>query len=98
MNLKTSNMNNKIVESREIYQCDGDDRYVLVIKKENRVIGLNFMQGCSDKELEFFKRDFNYPDYQITRYYNAISEHLSGKSEIDRINQAIWGWFCYHND
>jgi hypothetical protein len=35
----------KVVESREIVWCEYDDRYVLIVKEDNDIVGLNFMQG-----------------------------------------------------
>lgn len=94
MNIKTNNMNCKIIESKEIVWCNDDDRYVLIVRKNNEIIGLNFMQG---NELEIFKKEFNEIDQDITNYYNSVKLYLSGNSEYDRINQAIWGWFEYRN-
>jgi hypothetical protein len=87
-------MNNKIVESREIVWCEGDDRFILIIKENYETIGLNYMQG---DELDVFKRDFNYIDEELTDFYNSIKRHLSGINELDRINQAIWAHFEYCN-
>jgi hypothetical protein len=83
-----------VVESKEIVWCDSDDRYILIIRENNHIVGLNFMQG---DELDLFKRDFSEIDQDLTNYYNSITIYLTGNSEYDRINQAIWGWFEYRN-
>ena len=85
-------MKYKVVESKEIVWCEYDDRYVLIIKSNYEIIGLNFMQG---DELEMFKEDFTYVDEKLTDFYNAVSPYLGGESELDRINQVIWAFHNY---
>ena len=85
-------MSYKIVESKKIVWCSQDDRYVLIVKRGNFVFGLNFMQG---DELDLFKKNFNYIDEKLTDFYIAINLSLSGESELDRINQAIWAYLSY---
>ena len=85
-------MKYKVVESKEIVWCEYDDRYVLIIKSNDEIIGLNFMQG---DELEMFKEDFTYVDEKLTDFYNAVSPYLGGESELDRINQVIWAFHNY---
>jgi len=87
-------MDYKVVESTQIVWCPGDDRYVGITKQNDEVIGLNYMQG---DELDVFKRDFSEIDYYLTDFYNAIESYLSGTTEFDRINQAIWAHFEYTN-
>lgn len=89
-------MNYKIVESREIVWCDNDDRYILIIKEDDEIVGLNYMQG---DELGVFKRDSMYIDEELTDFYNAVEPYLvhNGTSEVDRINAAIWAYFEYRN-
>jgi hypothetical protein len=85
----------KLIKSREIYWCPGDDRYVLVVKRNGYVVGLNFMQG---DDLEYFESNFSSIDKGLTRFYNSIEGALNGTTEIDRINQAIWAHFAYENN
>jgi hypothetical protein len=85
-------MEYKVVESREIVWCHSDDRYVLIIKEDDDIVGLNFMQG---DELEMFKEDFTYVDEKLTDFYNAVSPYLGSESELNRINQAIWAFHSY---
>jgi len=87
-------MNSKIVESSEIVWCSDDDRYILIIKENNEIIGLNYCQG---DDFEFFKDNFNGLDKDLTNFYNATQIYLNGCSELDRINQAIWAHFEYRN-
>jgi hypothetical protein len=85
----------KIIKSRDIYWCPGDDRHVLVVKKDGNVVGLNYMQG---DDLEFFESYFSNIDEDLTKFYNCIEGALNGDSEIDRINQAIWAHHSYTNE
>lgn len=86
---------NRLVSSESVYWCESDDRYVRVFKLGDVVSGINYMQG---DELDFFEKDYKDIDEDLTNFYNAISVHLSGNTEIDRINQAIWAYFDYKNN
>ena len=83
-----------IKESQEIVWCENDDRYILIIKQDHEIIGLNFCQG---NEFEFFKENFNGIDYELTDFYNSVKYYLGGECELDRINQAIWAHFEFRN-
>jgi hypothetical protein len=85
-------MDYKVVESTQIVWCHGDDRYVMITKKNDEVIGLSYMQG---DELDDFKEYFCEIDEELTDFYNAICDRLIGATELDRINQAIWAHFNY---
>jgi len=87
-------MNYITKESSEIVWCANDDRYVLVEKQDDEVIGLNFMQG---DEYEVFKENYNHIDKELTDFYNSIRHYLGGTTELDRINQAIWAYFEFRN-
>ena len=86
---------NRLVESREIYWCEDNDRHVLVIKSNEVVIGLNY---CQDDDYDYFVKNFSDVDDDLTNFYNSIAHYLNGTTEIDRINQAIWAHFEYKND
>ena len=85
-------MEYKIVESTQIVWCPCDDRYVIIFKQKDQVVGLNYMQG---DELIDFRRHYCEVDEELTDFYNAICDRLSGATELDRINQAIWAHFNY---
>ena len=86
-------MNNKIVESREIVWSENNDRYILIIKENDEIVGLNFMQG---DELDVFKRDFMYVDEELTDFYNSIEPYLDARNdEVGKINAAIWSFHEY---
>jgi hypothetical protein len=86
---------NKLIKSKEIYWCDDHDRYVLVVRENGRIVGLNYMQG---DDLELFEFDFDRVYEDLTKFYNCIKGMLNGATEIDRINQAIWAHFDYENN
>lgn len=86
-------MNYKVVESREIVWCPSDDRYILIIKEDNYIVGLNFMQG---DEIDVFKQDFNYIDEDLTDFYNTVAPYLDTRNdEVGKINAAIWAFHSY---
>ena len=87
-------MDYKVVESREIVWCDSDDRYILIVKENDAIVGLNFMQG---DELDMFKKYYSNIDYDLTNFFNAVEPYLvhDGTSEVDRINAAIWSFHEY---
>ena len=87
-------MNYKVVESREIVWCPSDDRYILIIKEEDAIVGINWMQG---EELDNFKERYNYVDEDFTDFFNVVEPYLvrDGTSEVDRINAAIWSFHEY---
>jgi hypothetical protein len=87
-------MEYKLVESTEMVWCPNDDRYIIIFKKDTAVIGLNYMQG---DDVVDFRRHYNSIDEELTDFYNAIGIYLSGETELDRINQAIWANFNYRN-
>ena len=83
------------IESKEIVWCDQDDRYVYIEKEQDDIVGLNFMQG---DEIDYFKDHYLESDPKLIKFYRAIDVYLSGESELDRINQAIWAYVSYRND
>jgi hypothetical protein len=88
-------MEYKVVESREIVWCPSDDRYILIIKEDDNIVGLNFMQG---DELDIFKENYNYVDAKLTDFYNAIEPYLDTRNnEVGKINAAIWAYFEFRN-
>jgi hypothetical protein len=86
---------NELVKSKEIYWCPGDDRYVLIVREDGNIVGLNYMQG---DDLEYFESTYGNIDVELTKFYNSVKEYLNGDTEIDRINQAIWALFFYENN
>lgn len=89
-------MKNVIVESSQIVWCPGDDRYIVIFKQEDEVIGLNYMQGS---ELYDFRQYYCNVDEDLTNFYKAIEPYLNHEDndEITRINMAIWAHFEYRN-
>ena len=86
---------NKLVSSESIYWCEGDDRYVRVFQLGDEITGLNFMQG---DDYELFNDGYQGIDEDLTNFYDATKDYLSGDTRIERVNQAIWAWFEYKNN
>ena len=84
----------KVIENTEIVWSEFDDRYIYIRREYGDVVGINFAQG---DELEIFKEHYCCIDKELTTFYSAIQPYLSGKSELDQINQAIWAYFDYRN-
>jgi len=84
---------NRIIKNKEIVRCEDNDRLILIVRENGRIVGLNYMQG---DEVDYFCDCYS-EDPMLTIYYNTIAHFLSGKTEIDRINQAIWGYFDFYN-
>jgi hypothetical protein len=85
-------MKNELIKSTQIYWCPGHDRHIYVVKENNDVVGLNFMQG---DEYDLFEREFTSVDEDLTDFYNALASYLNGEDEIERINQAMWAYHAY---
>ena len=86
----------KVLEERKIVWCKGDDRMILIVKEDDKIIGLNYCQG--EVGLEWFKVYYDDIDKDLTDFYNAVSDYLVGHTEINRVNQAIWAHFEYNNN
>jgi len=87
-------MEYKVVESREIVWCPNDDRHILIVKEDDNIVGLAFMQG---DELEIFKENYSHIDTKLTDFCNAVEPYLSDGDQIDRINAVIWAYFKFRN-
>jgi hypothetical protein len=86
---------NKLVSSESVYWCQSDDRYVRVFQLGDVITGINFMQG---DDYELFNDEYQGIDEDLTKFFHATKNHLSGDTRIERINQAIWAWFEYNNN
>jgi hypothetical protein len=87
-------MKSTIIKSKELHWCNDQDRFVLVTKENNQVIGLNYMQGddCSD----LLQPDLQI-DQDLTRFFLILGPYLNGRTEIEKINQAIWAHLDYQD-
>ena len=86
---------NNLVSSESIYWCDGHDRNVRVFQVGDEITGINFMQG---DDYELFNDNYQGIDEDLTKFFHATKNYLSGDTRIERINQAIWAWFEYGNN
>ena len=87
-------MKYKIIQSKEVVFSPDDDRHILIMKEDGEIIGLNYCQG---DDLEYFFEHFDEIDHDLTEFYLSVKYYLSGETELDRINQAIWAHFDYKN-
>ena len=85
----------KIISIESVYWCQEDDRYVRVFQLGDEITGINFMQG---DDYELFNDEYQGIDEDLTKFFHATKNHLSGGTRIERINQAIWAWFEYNNN
>ena len=85
----------KIISSESVYWCQEDDRYVRVFQLGDVISGINFMQG---DDYELFNDEYQGIDEDLTNFFHATKNHLSGDTRIERINQAIWAWVEYNNN
>ena len=78
------------IQGKELYWCADDDRHIVVHTKHERIVGLAYYQGDDAEGL------FDEPiDQDLTSFFLAVEPMLTGKTELDRINQAIWARFQY---
>tara|TARA_R110000803_G_scaffold146439_2_gene212204 strand:+ start:134 stop:475 length:342 start_codon:yes stop_codon:yes gene_type:complete len=86
-------MSYKIMKSRDIIWCEADDRYILIERENNSIVGLNYMQG--EEGVDYFEDNYGKSDDDLVDYYNAVSMYLEADNEVDKINQAIWAYAVY---
>lgn len=85
----------QLIQSNEIYFDNRNDRYILIIREKDEIIGLNFCQG---DDFEVFCDNFNEIDHELTFFYKSIVPYLvDGQSEIDEINAAMWAYLEFKN-
>jgi len=82
----------KIIRSKEVTWCATDDRYVLVIKEDGEITGINFMQG---EGLGCFEERYSKPCPLVTKFVLAVLPDYPSDCELDSINNAIWAWCRY---
>lgn len=85
---------NKIVKSKKIAFCPGDDRHILIIKENGKIIGLNYCQG---DDLNYFIENFDYIDDDLTEFYHAVKRHFIYENKLEKINAIIWAHCSYKN-
>jgi hypothetical protein len=93
-------MKYQVIQSSEIVWCPEDDRHILIMRENDKIIGINYCQG---DDIEYFINNYlkgcvvSDIDHELTNFFLATSPYLNGESELDRINQAIWAHFEYCN-
>lgn len=78
--------------SKEIHWCEGDDRYVLIVKvNDDEIIGLNYQQG---RDVSSAEMDSLSIDEELTDFFLSVWQYLDG-DELTKVNQAIWAHLSY---
>jgi len=78
------------IQSKEIFWCADDDRHIVIHTKHERIVGLLYCQGDGAEGL------FDAPiDEDLTSFFLAVEPILTGTTELEKINQAIWAHFEY---
>jgi hypothetical protein len=87
-------MKYQVIQSSAIVWCPEDDRHILIMRENDKIIGINYCQG---DDIEYFIDNYSDIDHKLTNFFLATSPYLNGALELDRINQAIWAYFEYCN-
>ena len=82
------------VQNEEIIFSHENDRYILIKKENDKIIGLNFCQG---DDFEYFVEHYMDIDHDLTNFYHVVSKFIDLPNEYDLINEVIWAWFRYKN-
>ena len=85
---------NNITKIEHVW-CEDDDRWVYIdYDANNKVNGINFMQG---NEYELFKERWSYANKSLTEFYFEMIDlmHVEFVSctRLEFINKCIWAWF-----
>jgi hypothetical protein len=88
-------MKNTIIKSKELHWCQDQDRHILVTKEDGFIVGLNYMQGDDSSDLEEPCLEI---DEDLTRFFLILEPYLNGRTDIEKINQAIWAHLDYQDN
>jgi hypothetical protein len=80
--------------NRVVHQwCEKNDRWIYIEYDDNKIIGLNFMQG---DEYEYFKEKWAHNDEALMAFYNAMLYTFpiekSSCNPIEFINKVMWAF------
>ena len=81
-----------LTNNQNMWWWIGDDRYILIAKENDVVIGLNLLHG---DESDISSSEFRNIDQDLTNFYNSVKNYLPENNEIDKINQIIDMYFVY---
>jgi len=87
-------MKTTIIKSKELHWCQDQDRHILVTKEDGFIVGLNYMQGDDSSDLEEPTLEI---DEDLTGFFQILEPYLNGRTEIEKINQAIWAHLDYQD-
>jgi len=85
--------NNKVIKVEHIW-CDSNDRWIyLEYNEQNKICGMNFMQGDYYKG---FREDWCYNDLGLTEFYETMLYTFPIEEvSVDRItfiNKVMWAY------
>ena len=73
--------------------CEKNERWIHIEYNDNKIIGLNFMQG---DEYECFKEKWGYNDEALMAFYTAMIDtfpiETSSCNQIEFINKVMWAF------
>lgn len=77
------------IENIEIYRVESSDRYISVTRKIGDITNINYMQGCSEEELQCFKDNYLVDDKKLTDFI-LPKMNWNTQCEIEEIDRLIW--------
>ena len=72
------------IESKEVHKVINSDRLIYLHKANNKVVGVNYMQGSDD--IDSFE-DYKNTNKELTKF---VLKRLKNHNSIDRIDDLIW--------
>jgi len=91
----------KLVSSIEVHEVHESDRYICIHRSEDRIVGLNYVQGIGFSDEIYDKNSWFFEvDKDLTMFVSAVIPCLlRGKPvTIESIDDAIWAYVQYKND
>ncbi len=88
--LKPKEMKTKVIENIKIYRVEESDRYIAVSRKLGAIININYMQGCHEEELKYFKNNYLKDDKELTKFCLTRLDYTKAETEIEAIDDLIW--------
>jgi len=79
-----------LIENIKIYRIEESDRYIAISRKDGAILNINYMQGCHEDELKYFKDNYLKEDKELTKYCLNKIDYTEAKTEIEAIDNLIW--------
>ena len=78
------------MENIQIYKVESSDRYISISRINGAIRNINYMQGCSDEELKYFKEKYLTDDKELTDFCLKRINHTN--TDIEAIDKLIWDY------